>query len=69
MKILLDINDNKAAFFMEVLKNFSFVKKATPITNAKANLMQDIKEAVEELILAREGKLEARNAEDLINEL
>ena len=31
--------------------------------------MQDIKEAVEELILVREGKLEARNAEDLINEL
>lgn len=57
MKILLDIKDDKASFFMEVLKNFSFVKKATPITNAKANLMQDIKEAVEELILIREGKL------------
>ena len=54
---------------MEVLKNFSFVKKATLITNAKADLMQDIKEAVEELILVKEGKLEARNAEDLINEL
>ncbi|MBW6484186.1 MAG: hypothetical protein K0B10_14140 [Vicingaceae bacterium] len=69
MKILLDINDNKVSFFMEVLKNFSFVKKVTPITNAKANLMQDIKEAVEELKLIRAGKLDARNAEDLINEL
>lgn len=69
MKILLDINDNKASFFLEVLKNFSFVKKATPITDVKANLMQDIKDAVDELILIREGKLEARNAEDLINEL
>ncbi len=69
MKILLDINDNQVSFFMEILKNYSFVKKATPITNAKANLMEDIKEAVEELILVREGKLEARNAEDLINEL
>ena len=69
MKILLDINDNKASFFLEVLKNFSFVKKATPITNAKANLMQDIKETMDELILIREGKLEARNVEDLINEL
>ena len=69
MKILLDINDNKASFFMEVLKNFSFVKKATPISDIKADLMQDIREAVEELRLVREGKLEARNAEDLINEL
>jgi len=36
MKILLDIKDTKAAFFMEVLKNFSFVKKATTISDAKA---------------------------------
>jgi hypothetical protein len=68
MKVLLDIKDNKASFFMELLKNFSFVK-ATPITSGKASLMQDITEAVEELILVREGKLEARNAEDLIDEL
>ncbi|WP_187349891.1 hypothetical protein [Psychroflexus maritimus] len=54
---------------MEVLKNFSFVKKATQISNAKADLIEDIKDAVEELKLVREGKLEARNAEDLINEL
>lgn len=69
MKILLDIQDSKVSFFMEVVKNFSFIKKATQISVAKANLMQDIKEAVEELRLVREGKLEARNAEDLINEL
>jgi len=31
--------------------------------------MQDIREAVEELKLVKEGKLEARNAEDLIDEL
>ena len=69
MKLLLDINDNKAAFFMEVLKNFTFVKDAFPLSDAKANLMRDIREAVEELKLIREGKLKARNAEDLINEL
>lgn len=52
-----------------ILKNFTFVKKAIPLSDAKANLMQDIREAVEELKLVKEGKLEARNAEDLINEL
>ncbi len=30
MKLLLEIKDNKAAFFMELLKNFSYVK-AKPI--------------------------------------
>ena len=69
MKILLDISDNKASFFMEVLKNFSFVRKATPITNAKADLMQDIREAVEELKLIREGKLKGIPAKDLLNDL
>ncbi|MCB9426012.1 MAG: hypothetical protein H6584_03135 [Flavobacteriales bacterium] len=69
MKILLDISDNKAAFFMEVLKNFSFVKKATPISNAKGNIMQDIKEAVEELKSIREGKLKGIPAKDLLDEL
>ncbi len=69
MKILLEINDNKAAFFMEVLKSFKFVKKATPISTEKANLMQDIKEAVEELKLVREGKLKGIPAKDLLDEL
>lgn len=45
------------------------MKKATPITDAKAELMQEIREAVEELRLVKEGKLKARNADDLINEL
>ena len=34
MKILLDIEDNKAAFFLELLNNFQFVKAA--ITPYKA---------------------------------
>ena len=69
MKILLEIQDSKVAYFLKVLQNFTFVKNATPISNAKANLMLDIKEAVEELKLVRKGKLEARNAEDIIDEL
>jgi hypothetical protein len=69
MKIILDIKDNKVAFFMEVLKNFSFIKQVTPISNVKANLINDIKESMDEFKLVKEGKLEAKNAEDLINEL
>ena len=69
MKLILDISDNKALFFMEVLKNFSFVKKATPISNEKAEIMQDIIEAVQELNQVKQGKLKARNAEDLFDEL
>jgi len=69
MKILLEITDNKVTFFMEVLKSFTFVKNATPLSDAKADLMQSIKESVEELKQVKAGKLQTRSAKDLINEL
>lgn len=69
MKLLLEVSDNKAIFLMEILKNFSFVKKAVPISGQKAEVMQDIIDAVQELKLVKQGKLKARNAEDLFNEL
>lgn len=68
MKILLDINDNKAAFIMELLKNFKFVK-AKPLTPYKAEVLEGIKTAVEEMKLINEGKLKGTPAKDLLNEL
>jgi hypothetical protein len=68
MKVLLDIKDNKADFIMELLNNFSFVKAKT-ISPAKAQLVEEIKEAVENLNLVKQGKLKARPAKDLLNEL
>jgi len=68
MKVLVDVRDNKADFIMELLNNFSFVKAKT-ISPAKAQLIEDIKEAVENLNLVKQGKLKARPAKDLLNEL
>jgi hypothetical protein len=68
MKVLLDIPDNKATSFMEVIKSISYVK-AKPLTDTKAQLMSEIREAVEEMKLIRKGKKKARNAEDFLNEL
>ena len=69
MKILLDINDNKVSQFMEILKSLTFVNTATPISTAKAELINEIREAVNELNLINEGKLKARDARELLNEL
>lgn len=68
MKVLLDIPDNKASSLMDVLKSISYVK-AKQLTDAKALLMEEIREAVEEMKLIRAGKKKARNAEDFLNEL
>lgn len=74
MKLLLDIKDEKAAFFMELLKNFSFVKfkKLSPEKSEQdrtEEILNGLREAVEEVNLIKAGKLKGRPAEDLINEL
>jgi hypothetical protein len=68
MKVLLDIKDTKAEFVMELLESFSFVK-AKPLSAYKAKVLEDIKEAVDEMKKVKAGKLKARNAEELFNEL
>lgn len=68
MKLLVDIKDNKADFVLELLDNLSFTK-AKMLTPADAKLLVEIKEAVENLNLVKQGKLEARPVNDLLNEL
>ena len=68
MKLLLEVKDSKAQFFKELLDSFSFVKAKT-ITPAKAQLLEEIKEAVEEMKQIKLGKKQARNADDFLNEL
>jgi hypothetical protein len=68
MKVLLDIPDNKASSLMEVLKSIPYLK-AKPLTDAKAQLLEEIREAVEEMKLIRAGKKKARHAEDFLHEL
>ena len=68
MKVLLDIQDNKAIPLLQVLKGLPYVK-AKQLTNEKALLMEEIKEAVENLKMVRKGKLKARPAKELLDEL
>jgi len=68
MKILLEIPDNKALSFMEVINSISYVK-AKPITEVKAQLLSEMKDAIDEMNLIKKGKKTARNAEDFLNEL
>jgi len=68
MKILVEIADDKAASFLEVLQGISFIK-FQPLTNAKSELISEIREAVEEMKLISAGKKKVRDAEDFLNEL
>ena len=68
MKILLEIPDNKAISFMDVINSISYVK-AKSITEVKARLLSEMKDAIDELNLIKKGEKTARNAEDFFNEL
>ena len=63
MKILLDIQDDKASFILEILKNFKYVK-TKPLTNADSKFLSELKESVEEIKLIKAGKLDAKPAEE-----
>jgi len=68
MKAVLEIKDSKALFMMELLRSFSFVK-VQPITNEKALLLSEIREAVETVNLIKKGKIQARPAKALLDEI
>jgi len=69
MKILLEISDSKASYLLEVLKNLSFVKSIKTISDSKTKILNEFKEAVEEMKLINEGKAKGTSFNDFLNEI
>ena len=68
MKFVLEVKESKVAMLMALLNDLPYVK-TKPLTPYKAKVLEDVKEAVDELDLVLSGKLEARNADELLNDL
>lgn len=71
MKLLVDIKDNQAVVFFEMLKNYSDVK-VKPVSKQDANLLAEIKEikkAFKSVKKIKAGKLKGRPAAELLDEL
>jgi hypothetical protein len=66
MIVLLKVKDNKANFILELLNNFPFVK-AESISPAKAQFIEELKTSVEEVNLAKEGKIKLKTADQLLD--
>ena len=69
MKVIVDIQDNRASFGMEVLKSLSFVKKTQAISTDGVQLWNDLAEAAKQVRLHKQGKLKLKTAQELLNEL
>ncbi len=81
MKLLLDIKDDKVSFFLELLKNFPFVKAETvssektpstkKIDSTKRILdpTKDLADSFNDVKLHIQGKKKLKSAKELLNEL
>ncbi len=54
---------------MEVLKNFKYIKEAKLLTNYKAEILEGLQDAINEVKQIKHGKLKGIAAKDLLNEL
>lgn len=66
------VPEHDYALFLEVIKRFKWkVEGKTPVTKNKTDnkLLEEIKEAVDNMNLVKQGKLKARPIQDLLDEL
>lgn len=65
----MDIPDKEADFAIKVLNSLSFVKKAKTMSSSSIALWEDLKDAAEQVRLHKQGKIQLKTAEELLNEL
>ncbi len=70
-QITLNIKDSKVGFFLELIKNFDFVKieKEDYSDPTKDDIKENIKQGLKEVQLIEEGKMKATPLDDFLNEL
>lgn len=72
MKVTLDINDSKAAAFLNFIKSLDFIRihsKEDYQEPTKQEILNSIKQGMKEVQLHQEGKIELQSARDFFNEL
>ena len=68
MKLVLEIKENKAEFFMQLIKNFPFVKIYKE-NSKKKEALKSIEQGLKEVKLVEQGKLKSRSAKAFLDEL
>lgn len=71
MKVTLDINDNKAAAFLNFVKSLDFIhiqSKEDYEEPTKQEILDSIRQGMKEVQLHKEGKIELQSARDFLNE-
>ena len=69
MKLLIEVEDKKAPALLEVLRGLSFVKTKRIKKDKKERVLKGLKEAIEEVKLAKAGKIKLKTFDEFLNEL
>ncbi len=67
MKLVLEIQENRVPFFMELLKSFSFVRVVNE--PQKSEFAQELSEAFEDVKQHKNGKKTLKTAQEFLDEL
>ncbi|HET6401762.1 MAG TPA: hypothetical protein VFH95_10220 [Candidatus Kapabacteria bacterium] len=67
MKVLVEVDDKRAPFFFELMRNIR--AKTQRLTSEKAEILSDLRHAVDDVRRAKRGEIELRDVEDLLREL
>ena len=68
MKMTIEVRDDKAAFILELLKNFSFVK-LDEASKEKARVFEGLEQGLKEAKMAERGEIKLQSAREWLNEL
>lgn len=70
MKVILDIDESRERFFMELLQSLDYVKILKEVKNKeKSEHIQDLIESFNDVRLYEEGKKKLKSANDLLNSI
>lgn len=68
MKLLVEVPDEKAKSFLEMLKKLTYVK-TEKLNRKDEEFYEGLKEAVEEVNLTKQGRIKLKSAKELLDEL
>lgn len=70
-QVIIEVKDDKYRFFLELVKNFNFIKirNEKKFVSEKEIALRNIASGIQEAILAGQGKIKSRPAKDFLNEL
>jgi hypothetical protein len=68
MKITIEVRDDKAAFFLELLRDFAYVR-LDEASAEKARILDSLAQGLKEAKMAERGELKLQSAREWLNEL